>query len=66
MLSFDQEAQSVESEQISLVLGENYVISFQERIGDVFEPIRERIRNAKGRIRKMGPGYLMYALLVLS
>ena len=40
MLSFDQEAQSVESEQISLVLGENYVISFQERIGDVFEPIR--------------------------
>jgi magnesium transporter len=63
MLSFDEETQSIESEQISLVLGENYVISFQERIGDVFEPIRERLRNAKGRIRKMGPDYLMYSLL---
>jgi magnesium transporter len=63
MLSFDEETQAVESEQISLVLGENFVISFQERVGDVFDPIRERIRNDKGRIRKMGPDYLMYALL---
>ena len=63
MLSFDEETQSVDSEQISVVLGENFVISFQERIGDVFDPIRERIRNAKGRIRKMGPDYLMYSLL---
>jgi magnesium transporter len=63
MLSFDEETQSVDSEQISVVLGENFVISFQERIGDVFDPIRERIRNAKGRIRKMGPDYLMYTLL---
>ncbi|MBN1804420.1 MAG: magnesium/cobalt transporter CorA [Sedimentisphaerales bacterium] len=63
MLSFDEETQAIESEQISLVLGDNFVISFQERIGDVFDPIRERIRNAKGRIRKMGPDYLMYSLL---
>jgi magnesium transporter len=63
MLSFDEETQAIESEQISLVLGQNFVISFQERIGDVFEPIRERIRNAKGRIRKMGPDYLTYSLL---
>jgi magnesium transporter len=63
MLSFNQESQSVETEQVSLILGPNYVISFQERIGDVFEPIRERIRNAKGRIRKMGPDYLAYSLL---
>lgn len=63
MLSFDEETQSVESEQVSLVLGENFVISFQERVGDVFEPIRERIRNGKGRIRKMGPDYLTYSLL---
>jgi len=63
MLSFDGETQAIESEQISIVLGENYVISFQERIGDVFDPIRERIRNAKGRIRKMCPDYLMYSLL---
>ncbi|MHC4166594.1 MAG: magnesium/cobalt transporter CorA [Planctomycetota bacterium] len=53
----------VQSEQISLVLGRNFVISFQESIGDVFEPIRDRIRKAKGRIRKMGPDYLAYALL---
>jgi magnesium transporter len=63
MLSFDNETQSVESEQVSLVLGENFVISLQERVGDVFDPIRERIRNAKGRIRKLGPDYLMYSLL---
>jgi magnesium transporter len=63
MLSFDEQAQSLDSEQVSLVLGKNFVISFQERIGDVFEPIRERIRNGKGRIRKMGPDYLMYSLL---
>ena len=53
----------VQSEQISLVLGRNFVISFQESIGDVFEPIRDRIRKAKGRIRKMGADYLAYALL---
>jgi magnesium transporter len=63
MLRFDEESQTVLSEQVSLVLGSNFVISFQENIGDVFEQIRNRIRNAKGRIRKMGADYLMYALL---
>jgi magnesium transporter len=63
MLSFSEENQSVEAEQVSLILGPNYVISFQERIGDVFDQVRERIRNAKGRIRKMGPDYLAYTLL---
>ena len=63
MLRFDEENQMVLSEQVSLVLGSNFVISFQENIGDVFEQIRDRIRNAKGRIRKMGADYLMYALL---
>jgi magnesium transporter len=63
MLSFSEETQSVEAEQVSLILGPNYVISFQERIGDVFEHVRDRIRNAKGRIRKMGADYLAYTLL---
>jgi len=63
MLSYNDEKQMVQSEQVSLVLGANYVISFQEAIGAVIEPIRERIRSAKGRIRKMGADYLMYALL---
>jgi len=53
----------IEKEQVSLLLGSNYVISFQERVGDVFEPIRDRIRNAKGRIRRMACDYLMYSLL---
>ena len=52
------------TEQISLILGANFVISFQEGVeGDVFNLIRERIRNSKGRIRKMGADYLAYSLL---
>lgn len=53
----------IKSEQVSLVLGKNYVFSFQEKEGDVFNPIRDRIRNAKGRIRSQGPDYLAYSLL---
>lgn len=52
-----------EEEQISIILGLNFVISFQEREGDIFESVRERIRNGKGRIRKMGSDYLAYALI---
>ena len=63
MLSFNEEQQSVEAEQVSLILGTNFVISFQERVGDVFESVRDRLRNAKGRIRKQGPDYLAYTLL---
>jgi magnesium transporter len=51
------------TEQMSLILGKNFVISFQEREGDAFHAIRDRIRNAKGRIRKMGPDYLAYSLM---
>lgn len=50
-------------EQVSIVLGKNYVISFQERKGDVFDAVRERIRKKKGKIRGKGPDYLTYALL---
>jgi magnesium transporter len=53
----------IEAEQISLVLGSNFVISFQEREGDVFDPVRDRIRKSKGRIRKAGADYLAYTLL---
>ena len=47
MLYFDDEKSETQVEQVSLVLGENFVISFQEREGDIFEAIRERIRNGK-------------------
>jgi len=63
MLHYNDEQQSVESEQVSIVLGNNFVVSFQEIVGDVFDQIRDRIRNAKGRIRKMGPDYLAYSLI---
>ncbi|ABN56720.1 MULTISPECIES: magnesium/cobalt transporter CorA [Methanoculleus] len=51
------------SEQVSLVLGRGYVVSFQEHPGDVFERIRERLRAGAGRLRSVGPDYLFYALL---
>jgi magnesium transporter len=53
----------LEADQISLFLGSNYVITFQELEGDVFDPVRERLRKGKGRIRRMGPDYLVYALI---
>jgi magnesium transporter len=63
MLHFNEEINEVESEQVSLVLGGNFVICFQEKEEDVFNSIRERIRNDKGKIRKMGADYLCYVLL---
>ena len=63
MLRYDDQKRTVKSEQVSLVLGDNYVISFQERVGDVFDGIRDRIRFSKGRIRKMSADYLTYAIL---
>jgi magnesium transporter len=52
-----------ESEQVSMFLGKGFVLTFQERPGDCFEPVRERIRKSIGRIRKRGPDYLVYALV---
>jgi magnesium transporter len=63
MLTYNNESNSIQSEQVSLVLGQNFVISFQEAVGDVFEQIRDRIRNAKGKIRKMSVDYLAYTLI---
>ncbi|OGN94719.1 MAG: magnesium and cobalt transport protein CorA [Chloroflexi bacterium RBG_13_51_18] len=57
------EDKEIKAEQVSLILGHNFVISFQEREGDVFNPVRDRIRKSKGRIRKVGADYLAYALL---
>ncbi len=51
------------SEQVSVVLGPNYVISFQESDLEVFNPLRERLEFGKGRLRKSGADYLAYALL---
>jgi magnesium transporter len=63
MLTFDDKKQTLQSEQVSIVLGPNFVISFQESIGDVFDQVRDRLRNAKGRIRMDGCDYLVYSLM---
>ncbi len=56
MLDFDPASLEIVSEQVSIVFGRNYVISIQEgREGDLFEPLRERIRSGKGRLRKRDP-----------
>lgn len=62
-LKWNSNGKEIESEQISFVLGRGFVISFQEQKGDIFEPIRDRIRHAKGRVRKMKADYLAYALI---
>ncbi len=63
MLRYDEDAGEVNIEQVSCVLTDSTVISFQEAPGDVFDRVRERIRGGKGRIRKMGADYLLYALM---
>jgi len=63
MLRHESGKSQVESEQVSLVLGPNFILSFQEMEGDVFEPVRARLRAGKGRIRKWGADYLAYTLL---
>ena len=63
MLRYDKDSQMIVSEQLSLVLGDTFLLTIQEQPGDVFDPVRERIRNPKGRIRGTGVDYLTYALL---
>jgi magnesium transporter len=65
MCYFDNENNVTIEDQISLILGSNFVISFQERQADVFDPVREQIRRRRGHIRKSGADYLTYALIDL-
>lgn len=62
MLSYIEPDRDVKVEHFSMIIGSNFLISFQEDIGDIFDPVRERIRK-DGRIRKFGPDYLAYALI---
>jgi magnesium transporter len=55
--------QDIIVEQVSLVLGRNFVLSFQENGTDVFKPVRDRLRGGKGRLRQSGADYLLYALV---
>lgn len=63
MLFFDDDTQAIDTEQVSMVLGPHYVLTFQEREGDVFAGVRGRLQRSHGRIRQRGPDYLTYALI---
>lgn len=63
LLYLNESETLVHSEQLSLLLKDKLLITFQERPGDVFEPVRDRIRRKSGKIRSRGADYLLYALL---
>lgn len=62
ILEFRESDLHVYGDQLSIVVGKNFVITFQEKVANYLEPVRERIRNGKGRIRKSGPDYLAYSI----
>jgi magnesium transporter len=62
-LAYDEKAGAAEDEQVCLVLGKTFVISFQEGGKDCFAGIRRAMRNAKGHLRRLGPDYLVYSML---
>lgn len=59
---FSEETNSISIEQLSIIVGENYILTLQEKPGIIFNGVRERIKNWKWKIRKMWSDYLMYAL----
>ncbi len=63
MMKYSEKSKRIEYEQVSIALGKNFVLSFQECEGDIFDRVRERIRGGKGRIRKNNADYLAYSLL---
>ncbi|HUT26165.1 MAG TPA: magnesium/cobalt transporter CorA [Sumerlaeia bacterium] len=63
ILRMTEAGERIESEQFSIFLGKNFVLTFQERPGDCLDPVRDRIRSGRGRIRQVGPDYLTYAFL---
>ena len=63
MLTMEDGGDGITSEQVAVVFGDRWVLSFQERAGDVWDPVRERIRGKSGRIRSRGADYLAYALI---
>ncbi|CAN5619003.1 magnesium/cobalt transporter CorA [soil metagenome] len=54
---------SIRVEQVGMLIGKDYLVTFQEYEGDVFAPVRERLRSESGRVRRRGADYLAYALL---
>lgn len=65
ILTIDSVDEVIEYEQLSFILKGNILVTFQEKTGDVFDGVRNRIREGKGNVRKRGADYLLYALLDL-
>jgi magnesium transporter len=63
MLLLDQDFTQIQAEQVSLILGENYVITLQNEPNDVFDPVRKRLREGMRRLNQQGADYLAYALI---
>lgn len=64
MMHYDHDTGAVDPEQVSLVIGRGFLLSFQEaKEGDVFDPVRQRLRSGRGVIRSHGADYLAYALI---
>jgi magnesium transporter len=63
MMSYNDVKNQIKQEHISMILGDHYLVTFQESDGDVFEPVREAIKSGKGRLRKRGADYLFYRLI---
>ena len=66
IIGFDKETQKTDTEQVSIILGGNYVITVREKTGDsFFDPVRKRITEGSGRIRAAGSDYLTYSIIDL-
>ena len=63
MMLLDTEKEEIIIDQVSIIIGPNYILSFQEREEDVFDPVRERLKNPASRLRKSGVDYLAYSLI---
>ncbi|MFB5623900.1 MAG: magnesium/cobalt transporter CorA [Nitrosopumilus sp.] len=63
MPHYDDETGKLELEQVSVILAQNHVLTFQEHSADFFDQIRKRLRNSSGSIRKLQSDYLTYAII---
>jgi magnesium transporter len=63
MLHWDEGTTAVEIEQVSLLVSGSYVLSFEEGEDNIFDPLRQRLKNEQSRLRSCGSDYLAYAIL---